>query len=235
MKYIISNEYRFIYFVTQKVACTSLKIALSPYFPIDIESYKFINRFGEEKYRIHKAFDESGFQYDKTEMLEKVGKYRNHFKFGFVRNPWDRLVSCFTQKLHKDKKVEREDKCPLRPPFGDKTVFYLGMPFQEFIESIHAIPDSESDAHFRAQFEVFYVDSSASRCMADFVGKFENLPGDFLSINEKITSHKLLELPHELKSRTRDGRDYHSYYTPQTRRLVAERYAEDVDLFQYSF
>ena len=34
-KYIVSDEYRFVYFLVQKFACTSIKTALAPLFGID--------------------------------------------------------------------------------------------------------------------------------------------------------------------------------------------------------
>ena len=173
MKYIVSEDHRFIYFITQKVACSSIKIALLPFFHIDGEKYAYINRYGNKRIRIHQAYDDSNYQIGKAYLVNNYDKYNEYFKFGFVRNPWDRVVSCFIQKLHKNKTPDRTDGSPLRPPFGDKSAFFLGMTFDEFVERIHQIPDAEADYHFRSQTDIFCREESGDICMADFVGKFE--------------------------------------------------------------
>lgn len=235
MKYIVSEPHHFVYLINQKVACSSIKIALLPLFPIDEEKYAFINRFGVRRLHIHQAYEDAGVMVTKEQVLADCGRYSAMFRFGFVRNPWDRLVSCYTQKLHTRKRVERADGCPLRPPFGDPSVFRLGMPFGEFVEAVHGTPDIEADVHFRAQAGVFYTTDTGGECLADFVGRFEVLAEDFGRVAKIIGAEERLVLPHELKSRTRRGRAYQDYYDEYTRRLVTERFAADIDLFGYLF
>jgi hypothetical protein len=235
MRYIVSEQHRFVYLVTQKVACSSIKLALLPLFPIDEERYAFINRFGVRRVRVHKAYEDAGVLIRKEDFVADFDRFEPMLRFGFVRNPWDRLVSCYAQKLHSRKSLERSDGAPLRPPFGDTTVFRLGMPFEEFVEAVHGIPDSEADAHFRSQTGVLYETDSGGRCLANFIGRFERLSVDFARLAAVLGAGDRLVLPHELKSRTRKGRAYQAYYDDRTRRLVEERYAADCELFQYRF
>ncbi len=235
MKYIVSEKYRFIYFVTQKVACSSIKHSLLPYFPIDQRPYLFVDAHGVERVRVHKAFDESEFQIDKSTLISNLEKYTHYFKFGFVRNPWDRLVSCYDQKVYQPNNADPKGKCTLKPPKGDESVFTLCMPFEEFVERVHKIPDEEADAHFRSQSTTFYMNDSDETLLANYVGRFENLMCDFDTLKSKIGLDNKTTLRHVLKTRTRLGKEYESFYNTRTRKMVAERFESDVRLFEYDF
>jgi chondroitin 4-sulfotransferase 11 len=233
MKYIVSDPHRFVYFVTPKVACSSVKRVLLPLFPIDVDAYRYTDRFGAARIRVHKAFDDSPAQIDQAEMLASLHRLAGHFKFGFVRNPWDRLLSCFTQKLHADKSQDRGDGQPLRQPPDQPDRFYIGMPFAEFVEGVHATPDAQADSHFQSQWRIFYRTPEPGTLLADFIGRFENLAQDFARVTERIPALAGTPLPHELKSRTRPPGPFESCYDARSRALVAERYAADIALFGY--
>src|SRR5918998_899712 len=87
-KYIVHDGRRFVYFVIQKVACSSVKAALLPLFG-DLPTGKFERTRvdGSRMVMVHKLFDRSPHQVDKADLL--AGGYEDHFKFVFVRNPWD--------------------------------------------------------------------------------------------------------------------------------------------------
>ena len=138
MKYIVSTEHRFVYFVTPKVACSSIKEALLPLFPIDTEAHSFVGKDGKTRIRPHKAFNDASFQLSKKEYLARESDFSDYLRFGFVRNPWDRLISCYRQKLQQRKRPDRKDNRPLKGSRDNPDAFYLGMPFEEFIEQVHA-------------------------------------------------------------------------------------------------
>ncbi len=129
--------------------------------------------------------------------------------------------------MPRDPSVKRPD---LNPTGQER--FYPGMPFNEFVEAVYATPDEQADAHFRSQYVT--VCGPEGRILADFVGRFENLREDFDVVAEKIGAPGL-ELPHRLKSRNRQNRHYSGFYDERLKRLVRERYQEDVDLFGYTF
>ena len=235
MKYIVSTEHRFVYFVTPKVACSSIKEALLPLFPIDMEAYSFVGKDGEKRVRPHQAFGGSPFQLDKKKYLAREPGFSGYLRFGFVRNPWDRLVSCYRQKLQLRKRPDRKDNRPLQGSRDNPDAFYLGMPFEGFIAQVHAIPDSESDPHFRSQASIFYTTQTEERCLASYIGRFESLADDFATVMEQLGLTDRVVLGHRLRSRQPGKKPYTDFYDRRLRELVAERYADDIRLFGYDY
>lgn len=59
VKYIVNEDYRFVYFVVQRVACTSLKTALLPLFRFDAMEQELSRRRGIEDLNVHVLLDKS--------------------------------------------------------------------------------------------------------------------------------------------------------------------------------
>lgn len=148
-------------------------------------------------------------------------RHNDYFRFGFVRNPLDRLLSCYAQKIVY---YQRQLGMPsLLWRYGN--MFDKDMSFAEFVTAVARIPDRLSDIHFRSQHTFFY---HRGQLMVDFVGHFEQLQDDWHKLQ---AGHELPELPHENRSRHADYRDA---YTPELARLAAQRYAKDIELFGYA-
>jgi len=186
---VVSDKYRFVYFETYKVATRSM---------LDYFVRKPQMAYGAKRYR---------------RKNKKVNL--KYFKFGFVRNPWDRVASCYVHKIcdPKAKKLLMGD--------GDK--LWYNMSFEEFVDYI-CKHDNESriDAHLRSQHT--FVDT------CDYVGRFETLDKDFAHVI------KTLGLPlYPLKKlNTHLVRPWREYYTPELIEKIGQRYAKDIKMFGYT-
>ena len=149
--------------------------------------------------------------------LSHYAKNNNdYFKFTFVRNPWCRLVSCY----HYFKKYGRKighDKST-----GIIVNKYIN--FKEFCQNIDDVIANVKAPHFRQMYS--WIDSTI-----DFIGKTENLQEDFNTICDKIGIPQQ-ELPHINKTK---HKHYTEYYDDETRQIVAEKYAKDIEYFGYEF
>jgi hypothetical protein len=139
-----------------------------------------------------------------SEIRKKVGQkiWNDYFKFTFVRNPFEKIVSQY----HYNR-------------------WQWGLKDSTFKEYINKWNKGKKISSF-PQLNLFYIDEKI-----DFIGKYENLQEDFNTICDKIgIPHK--ELPH--KNATKH-KHYTEYYDDETRQIVAEKYAKDIEYFNYEF
>ncbi len=139
-----------------------------------------------------------------------------YFSFAIVRNPWDRMVSIYF----------RPDRDMLEQARA-QGVELEGLEFGDFVE---ASMDVEH-AHLRPQHE--YVTDDAGHVIVDLVGRFETLEASFQEVRERLGVRR--RLPVKYASPSRPSRDHRPHYTERTRALVAERYARDIEIFDYAF
>jgi len=208
--YIIIEDHNLLFAAIPKCANTSIKEALVALLPAGTE----IGRSKTGDPLVHRQetvpFTDTA---DKAVVLART----DCFRFGFVRNPWGRLVSAWH-----DKCINRPEVLPAFIPFG----VYKGMPFAEFVHRVSDVDDEEAEIHFRSQTGFLLHDGAL---IVDFVGRFERLQKDWVVIQ------KLFDIG-PLEHRTKGShKPYREYYTPVLRDQVATRYKDDIALFGYTF
>ena len=143
--------------------------------------------------------------------IEKCEEYeKSHFKFALVRNPFDRLASCYRHIIQKGAMQNIQ---------GNPD-FYQSMSFEDFVNAIEKIKIKNMDIHFRPQY-TFIPETP------DFLGKFENIENDFKTICEKIG------LKCELRHENKTAKTNYSIYTDDIIRKVVKIYEKDFQLFKY--
>lgn len=119
LKGIVLHDKKMVYWYLPKTSCTTLKTYFAKELGLTIP-YK-----NGDEMDIHGQ--DIGFVFT----LDVIDSYYN---FAYVRNPFDRVMSLYSQKIAKsvDRKV-----------FPDEDIFYQGMPFNEFLDAIIEIPIKE--------------------------------------------------------------------------------------------
>lgn len=185
----VNDQFKFVWFQVPKVASTTIRKILK-------QNHLLIPK---------KTFKPTAFQSE---------NFQNYFKFAFVRNPWERVVSCYTQKVaNKNKKWE----------------FYYGKCFDKgfnnFVDFIDQQDLAKADRHITLQSLLI------SQHELDFIGRLENFSNDFQYVLHVIGLRDII-IP---KKNATDHKHYSHYYTERTKEIIARKYKKDIEAFGYKF
>ena len=151
-----------------------------------------------------------------SQVREEVGAtiFETFYKFAFVRNPWDRVVSQFAYMQQ-------------RPDLMD----YIGMsPGTEFKAYLELIQQKEH-VQWMPQHK-FLLDEDGT-LLVDQIGRLESFETDFLSILAKLQLKESAQLSHDNRSERQPITEY--YNDCETVEIVADIYSEDIKLLGYCF
>ena len=138
--------------------------------------------------------------------------------FAVVRNPYDRVVSCW--KYYTDK---------------EKTKFS----FEEFVfaEKLERVKKKTDPLYKIQKYKIGLIDSVVRDPMVNYVNddtiilRYENLNEDFKTIQQMVNQHDPLPM---LNTSSKD-KGYKQYYNDATREHIRELYKEDFERFNYDF
>jgi hypothetical protein len=213
---MICHPHKCIFVEVPKTGSTSVRAILGKaYIPhLNLVEIKTLmenswTHFGGRKNRIIGSL----YQLVPRERKIDIGRrqFESYFKFGFVRNPWDRIVSLY----------ERTEPLQMKDQ----------MSFDEFVDWIQFSSATciHSSPH-RYQLD-WFVDGSG-KMLADFIGRFERLDQDWAFVAQKLgIADKTL--PHQ-RANPR-ARNYSEYYNTRTREIVAQKFRVDIEHFGYEF
>lgn len=183
-KAYVSDEYQFIWFSVPKAGYTTIFTILSTH--------------------LGSAMNGHGVPFE-------PGRHRDYFKFAFVRNPWDRVVSTYQNKVV-DRPYAFFHEC-------------FGKDFEYFVDFISRKDLTKTDDHIKLQIELFPATP------LDFIGRFENFEEDLTYVLEVIGLSGVT-IPHK-NSTVHDH--YSTYYNERTKAIIAEKYKRDIEAFGYTF
>ena len=139
----------------------------------------------------------------------------DYYQFTFIRNPFARLVSTYSY-------IRAGGMCPPDKELRDR-LHLTRKTFKQFVLDLNVL---ESGVHFLPQLSFINV------CAASVnIFRFENLQNDFNIACDKIGIPQQ-QLLHTNKS---DHKHYTEYYDEETKQIVAEKYAKDIEYFGYEF
>lgn len=138
-------------------------------------------------------------------------QFQAYFKFSFVRNPWDRVVSLY----------ERNEGLQLKNK----------MTFEEFVDWIqfssatclHPVPH---------RYQLDWLVDTNGRVMVNAIGRYESIEDDWAKIAAKLSVSPTLPRLNENRSKKRH---YTEYYTDKTRDIIRRKFSVDIEAFQYDF
>lgn len=216
---IFLERYDAVYIDIAKVASSSLKATFASLLDLDLDAVDGNPHEVEFPRPPYSAYTEEWL-------------YPGLYTFAFVRNPWDRLVSCYRDKIGGEvDDFTNFSESGVAHCLAHFDVFSANMSFEKFVHAVASIPEAEADEHFRSQHD--YLTNLSGDIAVDFVGRYENLVSDFQHLAHEIGLPSNTKL-HRLQAAPKVV-DYADYYTPDTRNVVATRFAQDIELFSYQF
>ncbi|PSF39495.1 hypothetical protein C7H19_01525 [Aphanothece hegewaldii CCALA 016] len=209
---IISHKYKFIFIHVNKCGGSSITDALIP-------------QLGEKDIvlGVTPEGEKLSEQWRKTNGLHKHVKaaiakevlgeeiWNNYFKFSFVRNPWDLLVSTYhwwlSTKWDDDKQTGQQIRSMKN--------------FEEYVLSPYC----------RKGNSLKFLCDENENILVDFIGKQETLERDFAYVCGRVGLPNI-DLPRKNISK---HEHYTSYYNDETKLIVKRKFNKDIKTFNYSF
>lgn len=146
-----------------------------------------------------------------------------HFCFSFVRNPFDRLVSAYNNKL-----LELEEVPGRMQSMG----LEHSMHFRDFLEIIVSTNNDKIDLHLLPQSEILCLEK---QIIPNFIGRFETMEEDWNALQQQLKRERLPmlgKLPKKNVRRESNNRDVPTYFNdPGLIRMVENRYSDDLEWF----
>ena len=231
---LVSIEKKYLYAACSKNACSKIKAVLSQVNGISLAQYQsphIIDNIGV-KLLSNTSFDE----------MEEILLSEEYFRFTFSRNPFDRAISCYLNRVadiglegydnenisikqHK-KRISLINNCA----HDDEKSPYRTPSFESFIHFICWQNEKAMDPHWAIQKYTLHPDI----INYDFIGKIENFAIDMSRVIEKIDSEKIsIDLTTKINDSKRHY-DREQFFTPKLTKIFLQKYKIDFDTFGYS-
>ncbi|WP_062464892.1 sulfotransferase family 2 domain-containing protein [Demequina soli] len=200
------DEPRLVYVAVAKVANTAVKAAL-------LESY-----VEDTRWRNPHAED---MPYKTAEPGELATTYADHTVFSVVRNPYDRLVSFWADKIVGVGWYRRLGALG----------FTRNQSFAEAAAVACGLADDVTDPH--AQSQVARLKADSGLLLPTELIRFERIDEDWTRLQELAAQAGARPLKSLTPRRVSQRDAWQDYYTDEVAAIVAERYREDFDLLGY--
>jgi len=224
---MISHKHKLIFLHIPKVAGTSIEAALGhldDYDGRNAQDHRTLRQYEPFFTWPNRFFGIENLKETKWHFQHRLEKHENrnnniwvnraqfnaYSKITFVRNPWDRVYSWYTNVL----------RDPLhRKKHGiDKDIS-----LNEFL-----VKHSQS---WGLKPQTYWLQDFSGNVAMDFVGKFESLQEDFDKMKRQFNLSEAIELPHKIKGGAESS--YRDRFDPDSETIVRQRYAREIEMFGY--
>ena len=206
---IISQQHRFIFAAVPKTGTHSVRQALREHMSHD--DIEQVGLFVNKRFPIRELAEIGHGHLSLQQVRPFLGEdsFLGYFKFGFVRNPFDRFISY----------------CAFRTR---NTGHFAANP-QAVMH--HFLLEAPPEHHILFQPQSSLLVDGGGALLTDMIGRVETMQESYDAVCARIgIPSRLLD---KVNSSARG--DYRSYYTDRLREAVSERYRADFELFGYHF
>ena len=207
---LISNKHKIILFRFPKTGSTTVKFHLQPYCDIHAIPHNYNSAITSKNplySHITPAKTLKIFKMNKK--LNLTYKFKDYFKFCFVRNPWERVFSLY-------KMIKPNDD------------------FTNFVNNLERMANNANKpwVKYGAYDLKRYISDSKGNILVDHVFKLEDIDTEFV---DKMSQFGIIidKIAHK-KHRTQKY-DYRGYYNNYTKNKVKKLYKYEIKTFNYTF
>ncbi len=220
----ISDQFRFVYFNNPKCACTSIKASLNLTCAAALGrhlEYRGIGDIHDRRQNILLSPADIGYPRFKEILTD-----RSYFKFCFMREPVDRLVSAFASKLT----WKSESLVALNRRLGRAEC--APMAFLEFVQVLSSDEQiREMDEHWRLQHKQMCLDF----VRFDKIGLFENLESDLEEVLQRVFGAagrgRIFDVRRHFPGNVSNARTLMEALSKDTRATIKQIYEGDVHMY----
>jgi hypothetical protein len=207
---IVSHRHRFIFAAVPKTGTHAVRQALREH--LDDGDVEQVGLFVDKRFPWEDLAAIRHGHLSLRQVRPYVGEeaFAGYFKFAFVRNPFDRFVSYCAFMLRGGDVFERQPR--------------------EAMHHFLFVQPPEQHILFQPQASLL-VDDDGRTPLADAVGRVEDMQGSYDAICARIG---IPSRPLDRVNGSKHG-DYRRYYDQALIDGVAQRYAQDLELFDYTF
>jgi hypothetical protein len=240
--YIISHQYKYIY-------CPITKVVLSYFKNLIIKTSNFDENREIEQYQSihHFALDKLSLSQYSPEVARKFLGDSTYFKFTFIRNSAERLVSAYLDKfVGMQDRLDSFAKNVINQIYrrrGEKVDLEKSISFREFVSYLSVTKNDKLNEHWRPQ----YLHLGAVKF--DFIGRLEN-EADFEYLKHRLSLNINIKSQSKASTKQSSGEsladlhpwqiqelggypnfNYRDFITPDLLQVIHQRYILDFKLF----
>jgi hypothetical protein len=156
-------------------------------------------------------------------------EFANMFKFVIVRNPYDRIVSCW-------KYLSQWRSLKPRKVISYPRKILMKFSLEFFLGELPELWNYKHDRHIATHTAPVWNDitDEEGKLLMDKIIKIEQINEGIEFLNQ-VLNLNLKQYEHVNKNKNRKNSDYRKFYSKKTQQLVEELYRDDINQLNYTF